>query len=107
MGKGKFIVGIIFSVISALCFAFGSLLLYYATHITKPEETVAAIVAIPFAFIFYGSQIISAVVSDVLLWINFAKGGAAKKTSAIVAIIDIILAVAAAVFVAATATLNN
>lgn len=75
MGKGKFIVGTIFSVISALCFAFGALLLYYATHITKPEETVAAIVAIPFAFIFYGSQIISAV----LLWINFAKGGAAKK----------------------------
>ena len=91
---GKFIVGTILAVISAVLCAFGSYMLISAISATNVGEAIFGIIAIPIAIISYVLQFITCVASETLLWINYANRGRARIASMIIAVITIVLMVA-------------
>ena len=97
MGKGKFIVGIIFFAVSVALFSFGTYFLYSATHIDDAAGAVVGVVLIPIGLMCYGAGAISGIISEILLWYSFVKGFF-KTACMIIAIVLIAIVLASAVY---------
>ena len=89
MGKTKFVIGTILTVLTVATCAVGTMMLYEATHL-ESEAAIAAIALVPIAFMFYFAQIVFALPSQILLWLNFGRDGYGKIASAIIAAIGIL-----------------
>ncbi len=97
MGKTKFVIGTILFVLSvAMCVA-GTMFLYEATHM-ESTEALAAIVVVPLALMCYFAQVIIAVPSQILLWLNFKQDGYGKIASVIIAVIGILSVIVSGVY---------
>lgn len=82
---GKFISGVVFTVVSLALFGFGTILLLTALGATDVGEALAGIILIPVALFSYVAQVIFGAVAEGLLWSNFAMRGRARVASAVVA----------------------
>lgn len=89
MGKTKFVIGTILFALSVAACVVGTMFLYDATHM-ESTEAIAAIVLIPIALMCYLAQVIFALTSQILLWLNFGRNGYGKIASAIIAAIGIL-----------------
>ena len=89
MGKAKFVIGTILFALSVAACVVGTMFLYDATHM-ESTEAIAAIVLIPIALMCYLAQVIFALPSQILLWLNFGRDGYGKIASAIIAAIGIL-----------------
>ncbi len=88
MGKTKFVIGTMLSALTVAMCVIGTMLMYDATHL-EPDAAIAGIVLIPVAFMFYFAQIVFALPSQILLWLNFGRDGYGRVASAIIAIVGI------------------
>lgn len=97
MGKTKFVIGTILFVLSVAMCVVGTMFLYEATHM-ESTEAIAGIVIIPLALMCYFAQVIIAVPSQILLWLNCRQDGYGKIASMIIAIIGILSVIVSGVY---------
>lgn len=88
MDKTKFVIGTMLTVLTVATCAVGTMMLYDATHL-ESEAVIAAFALVPIAFMFYFAQIVFALPSQILLWLNFGQDGYGKIASAVIAAIGI------------------
>lgn len=98
MGKAKFVIGTILFALSVAACVVGTMFLYDATHM-ESTEAIAAIALVPIAFMFYFAQIVFALPSQILLWLNFGRNGYGKIASAIIAAIGILSVLLSGIYV--------
>lgn len=97
MGKTKFVIGTMLTVLTVATCAVGTMMLYEATHL-ESEAAIAAIALVPIAFMFYFAQIVFALPSQILLWLNFKRGDYGKIASIMIAIIGILSVIVSGVY---------
>lgn len=97
MGKAKFVIGTILFALSVAACVVGTMFLYDATHM-ESTEAIAAIVLVPIALMCYLAQVIFALPSQILLWLNFKRGDYGKIASIMIAIIGILSVIVSGVY---------